>query len=188
MYDTESDYEEEEEELEIYSEDENEPEQQINSEHNKKVQEFVGTLNSKQGWNKCMYCDRYHPYTMHLPGIEYCGHCWAWLNSNQLDLEKYTYTGQNNITDVKKYLGLTFKLHDPTKCAVKECVYNKINAFKKEKKLHKNFCLELGFEVEPEPETVQMAEQTHTKSQKSQFELNKKSSMRINYKQSYIII
>lgn len=164
--------------------DENEVEK-INPVQNEKVQEFVGFIANKQGWNKCMYCDRYHPPSMHLPGIEYCGHCWAWLNSNQLNLEKCTYNGPINITDIKKYLGLTFKLHDPNKCTNKECIYNKINTFEKANKLHKDFCVELGFKVEPETTSASVPE---TNTQKAQFKLNKKSNMRINYKQSYVTI
>ena len=124
MSDTETDYDENEN----YTDDEDYPK---NSQNQQKVKEFIGVVGNKLGWQNCMYCDKSHPPSMHLPGMDYCVHCWAWLNINQLDLEKGLYDGTNSITDVKNILKETFKLHDPTKCVNSDCAYNKIIKFEK---------------------------------------------------------
>lgn len=213
MSDTESDYDEENDyinegngngnnndnddnddndEYEDEDEDEDENKDNINKNpsskgiQNEKVIEFIGSINGKVGWIKCLYCDRHHPPSMHLTGMEYCGHCWAWLNSTQLDLEKGTYMGQNPISEIKNYLKETFKLHDPTKCVTVECVYNKIINFEKNKKLHMDFCVELGFVKKPNPST--MNEKTDNSTNKLNYNVNKKLSKRINYKLSHITI
>ncbi len=152
---------------------------------NNKIVEFIGSINAKQGWLKCLYCERYHPNEMHLPGLIYCGHCWGWLNSNSLDLENYTYNGTNTIGEVFDYLKKTFKLHDPTKCVTTECVYNKIIAFEKKKKLHMNFCVELGF-VKYQKKPAQSNQQPQ--SNKKNFNIGKKTNNRINYNLSHISI
>jgi len=153
---------------------------------NEKVIEFIGSINGKAGWIKCLYCDKYHPHYMHITGMEYCGHCWAWLNSNQLDLEKGIYSGQNPISEIKNYLRETFKLHDSTKCVNIECVYNKILNFDKNKKLHIDFCVELGFIKPSEHSTINKTSDNLT--DKSNYNINRKLSTRINYKLSHITI
>lgn len=158
----------------------------INIIQNNKVIEFMGSINGKAGWLKCLYCDRFHPLTMYLKGMEYCGHCWAWLNSNQLDLEKGIYKGPNPLSEIKNYLKETFKLHDPIKCTNVECIYNKIVNFEKNKKLHIDFCIELGYVKKQEPSNK--IETNNSSINKSNFNINKKSSKRINYKLSYITI
>ena len=187
MSDIESDYDENEnynEEEEAYSQNNQ------NQQNNQKVQEFVGVIDNKQGWinwTNCMYCDRSHPPSMHLPGMEYCIHCWAWLNTNQLDLEKGIYTGVNSITDVKNCLKKTFKLHDSKKCINPDCIYNKIIKFEKDKKLHYDFCVELGFKVEVKQNPLNSINPTNQINNQG-FKLYNKSNSRINYKLSHIII
>ena len=155
---------------------------------NEKVIEFIGSINGKAGWIKCLYCDRFHPHSMHLTGMEYCGHCWAWLNSTQLDLEKGLYVGQNSISEIKNYLKETFKIHDPTKCTSNECIYNKIVNLEKQKKLHIDFCVELGFIKKPEPETEQSVESSDISKNILNYNINKKLNTKINYKLSHISI
>lgn len=189
MSDTDSDYDNEEDD---YNDNDNDNNNNINNNNssngiqNEKVIEFIGSINGKAGWIKCFYCDRFHPHSMHLTGIGYCGHCWAWLNSNQLDLEKGIYSGQNPISEIKNYLKETFKLHDPIKCVNVECVYNKIINLEKNKKLHIDFCVELGFIKKPEPSTTN--ETSNSSTEKLNYNINKKLSTRINYKLSHITI
>ena len=192
MSDTESEYDENEN----YNEEEDypqNPQNPQNQQHQQKVQEFIGVVGNKPGWTNCMYCDRSHPPSMHLPGIEYCVHCWAWLNVNQLDLEKGTYNGLNSIADVKNILKETFKLHDPTKCVNSDCAYNKIIKFEKEKKLHYDFCVELGFKVEVKQNPSNPSNPSNQLNQSNQsnefgYKLGNKSNSRINYKLSHITI
>jgi hypothetical protein len=186
MSDTESDYDENEN----YNEEEDYPQNNQNQQNNQKVQEFIGVIGNKPGWINCMYCDRSHPPSMHLPGIEYCIHCWAWLNINQLDLEKGTYNGLNSISDVKNILKETFKLHDPTKCTNADCAYNMIIKFEKDKKLHYDFCVELGFKVEVKQNPINQSNSTNSTnpSNNQGFKLGNKYNSRINYKLSHITI
>ncbi len=154
---------------------------------NEKVIEFIGSINGKAGWIKCLYCDRFHPNSMHLTGMEYCGHCWGWLNSNQLDLEKGIYSGQNPISEIKNYLKETFKLHDPSKCTTKECIYNRIIDLEKNKKLHIDFCVELGFVKKEDIVNKESNVNTQDHKVSSNSKINK-SNTRINYKLSHITI
>ena len=185
MSDTDSDYDNDynnDDEEDNYNDNNN----SSNGIQNQKIIEFIGSIYNKAGWIKCLYCDKFHPHSMHLTGMEYCGHCWAWLNSNQLDLEKGIYGGQNPISEIKNYLKETFKLHDATKCDSVECVYNKILNLEKNKKLHIDFCVELGFVKPPEPSTIN--ETSNNSTDKLNYNINKKLSTRINYKLSHITI
>jgi hypothetical protein len=182
-----ADIESDNDENEDYNEEDNEEEENNqnnqNQEQNNKIKEFNGVIGNKPGWTNCVYCDKSHPPSMHLPGMLYCIHCWAWFNSTQLDLEKGTYSGLNTISDVKKYLKDTFKLHDPIKCTTSDCIYNKIINFEKNKKLHNDFCVELGFIVVKE-----VKQKISNESNSSGFKINLKSNLRINYKLSHITI
>jgi len=195
-----SDYDEQSDNDDYYNEDnednndnlEEEDNNKNNSAHknipNEKIIEFIGSVNGKAGWIKCLYCERFHPNSMHLTGMDYCGHCWGFLNNIQLDLEKGIYTGPNPISEIKNYLKDTFKLHDPTKCTTKECLYNKIIDFEKNKKLHIDFCIELGFVKKEEI----LIKENNLTSQNSKYSSNSKISnktnTRINYKLSHITI
>lgn len=172
--------------IDEYNEDNENNDISLNQIQNEKVVEFIGSIYGKAGWIKCFYCDKFHPHSMHLTGIVYCGHCWAWLNSNQLDLVKGIYSGQNPISEIKNYLKETLKLHEPTKCDNVECVYNKIINLEKNKKLHMDFCVELGFIKKPESSTT--TKTSNNSTEKLNYNINKKSSTRINYKLSYITI
>jgi hypothetical protein len=150
---------------------------------NEKKKEFDGSNNFKNNWTQCFYCAKYHPGSMHLPGVNYCGHCWGWLNSDQLKLTEGTYNGPNTIDEVKNFLKLTYPLH-PNTCTNVECVYNKIKQFAESKTLHLDFCVELGFEKkEKNPE------KNPDKNNNLEYHIKKnKHNTRINYKLSSITI
>lgn len=151
---------------------------------------FIGTNTKSKGWLQCIYCEKYQPTSMRLPGLQYCGHCWAWLNSNQLDLEKGIYLGENSITDVKNYLKDTFKLHDSKQCKNKECIYNRIIDLKNSNKLHIDFLIELGFYKEKKSESSlnKSANETINTNTNNSYKINHKTISKINYKLSHIII
>lgn len=168
-----------------YNEEENyNYKNELNQLPNQKIQEFVGIVGNKQGWTNCFYCEKTHPQSMYLPGLEYCIHCWGVLNTNQLDLEKGIYTGENSIHDIKNYLKETLKLHESIKCINSDCIYNKINKFEKQKKLHKDFCVEFGFVIKEK----QLLTKSTNKSNVSGYKISDKSNSRINYKLSHITI
>ena len=93
---------------------------------NKNINEFEGSNNQINGWKQCYYCQKYHPKNMHLDKLEYCGHCWAWLNSNQIDLTNGKYSGDKSMKEILNFLKLTYPLHS-TLCNNVECIYNKIH-------------------------------------------------------------
>jgi hypothetical protein len=165
------------------------PEHELNSQMSKeniseKKKYFEGSLSNKNGWIKCFYCDKYHPNSMHLPGIDYCGHCWGWLNSEQLKLTEGIYTGDINIIEIKNFLKLTYPLHSNT-CINSECIYNKITTHKNNGTLHYDFSIELGF---IKKEKITNNSDLNKTQINSQYKINKKGNLRINFNASSISI
>lgn len=158
----------------------------IGKNFNEKKKEFDGSISVKYGWIKCFYCDRYHPNSMHLTGMNYCGHCWGWLNSDQVKLTEGKYLGQdNNINEIKNFLKLTYPLHSNS-CTNTECIYNKITAYKNNGTLHFDFSIELGF-IKKEEKDINLSNSNKTYIN-SQHKINKKSNLRINFNASSISI
>ena len=112
---------------------------------NSNINEFEGSNYHINEWKQCIYCQKYHPEKMYLNDINYCGHCWGWLNSNQIDLTSGKYLGDKTIEEIHNFLKLTYPLHS-LKCVNEECIYNKINTLNKSNKLHNTLCVCLGFE------------------------------------------
>ena len=158
------------------------PQDPIEYQLNEKKKEFDGSNNSKPKWSQCFYCTKYHPPSMHLPDMNYCGHCWGWLNSDQLKLTDGIYNGPNTIDEVKTFLKLTYPLHATT-CVNVTCVYNKIKQSAEAKTLHLDFCILLGFQIENEKKTV------NEKNNNTEYVIKKnKRYTKINYKLSSITI
>lgn len=149
----------------------------------KQIEEFSGSHNSKLGWKECMYCIKYFPPSMYLPNIEYCGHCWAWLNSNQFDLENGIYLGTNSIIDVKNYLKNTIGIHKSIICTNSECIYNKIDKLYKENKLNEYFSADLCLEVK-----TNNYSKNCTKDVDKITNLKINSNPKIDFEKSYISI
>lgn len=145
-----------------------------------KRREFEGSFNYKNNWIECFYCGKYHPESMHLPDIHYCGHCWGWLNAQQMNLIDCSYNGPNTIEEIKNFLKMTYPLHS-SKCINTECIYNKIKEFGENKTLNIELCFNLGFIVK---------EEKKQKSSKNyQYKINKdKTYINIDYKLSSISI
>jgi len=143
-----------------------------------KKKDFDGSIGYKNNWVQCLYCTKYHPKSMHLPNVDYCGHCWGWLHNEQLQLTEGKYTGTHTLNEIKTFLKQTYPLH-PLTCTNTDCVYNKISLYNKTNKLHLDFCLELGF-VNPEKNNPQ---------KKSEYKIKKNNTnTRINFKSSSISI
>lgn len=151
---------------------------------NEKKKEFVGSNNPKNNWFQCAFCGVFHPASMHLQNVAHCGHCWGWVNSNQLDLVEGKYNGPNTIDEVKDFLKLTYPLH-PNTCTNQECIYNKIKQFAKANFLHYDFCVELGFVVENKKSNGMV---NNSKKSDSEYKIKKNKGNRINYKSSSITI
>lgn len=125
-----------------YDEPDNENQQSIKP--NENINELDGVNYHIKDWSQCFYCTKYHPKSMHISNLDYCGHCWAWLNSSQIDLENGKYTGDISIGEVMEFIKTTYPLHSKN-CSNNECIYNKINLLSKINKLHDSYCISLGF-------------------------------------------
>lgn len=166
----------------ILQDDEEFVDSKINDNLNNKMKEFDGILSKTNGWKQCIYCTKYHPESMYLPEMNYCGHCWGWLNNQQLDLINGNYNGTNTYDEVKNFLKLTYPLH-PKTCTNIECVYNKIKSLVTNNKINYNLSIELGFESEKKN-----IYNTYTVNNKSEYKIKKKSYVKINYNLSNISI
>lgn len=154
-----------------------------------KKKEFDGSQSSKNGWTKCFYCDKYHPKSMHLPGMQYCGHCWGWLNGDQLNLTTSVYSGSpNTIVEVLNFLKLTYPLH-PSTCTNTDCIYNKITVGKNNGTLHWDLSVQLGFIKKEELEKkIPHTNTTKTNLNAQNKIYNKGNGLRINFNSSSVSI
>ena len=114
----------------------------------RRQQEFIGYRARTAG---CLYCwsceNNYHPH-MTLPNIDYCGHCWGFLNNEQLNLIEGTYNGMNSFDEVKNFLIITYPLH-PNTCTNNDCTYNKIKNAHERGELCMNLAMGLGLVQQP---------------------------------------
>jgi len=102
-------------------------------------------ISNKHTWKVCGYCDKYHGNEFYMPKLEYCVHCWAWFNMNDINLETGKYTGATAFDVVKTFIKQAYPIHLKAFCENKECIFNKITELYKNKKLNIVF-IELLFE------------------------------------------
>ena len=96
---------------------------------------------------ECNICFKYVHRDYYYTNLNYCVHCWGWLNSQNLCLESGKYELDNlNEDDIKIMLSKTFKLHTSIKCTNKDCVYNKIIDAYNNNKLNKNLAIAVGLQ------------------------------------------
>ena len=141
----------------------------INQEEFKK---FVGSNYQKGGYSECVFCAQYFPSDMKIGDC--CGHCWAFCFNAQLDIKNFTYDGPHTMDEVKKFLNKTFNLH-PKSCNNKECIYNKISQYHKDKTLNNELANMLGLEIKKEEKKLSNI-------------INKRRDVNINFKLSSISI
>lgn len=91
---------------------------------------------NKNEWKNCMYCEKFHHKDYFIPGIEYCIHCWAWLNAHEYDIESGFYGGNSPIEDINKSIKKVYPVHLESKCTNEECIFNKIKKYSEIKLLH----------------------------------------------------
>lgn len=201
MYESESENEYEKEEVEVDEEgyqvipqaQQAQPVQPVKQSQSaqleEKKKEFDGSISMRGGWLKCCFCDKYHPNSMHLPGLGYCGHCWGWLNGEQLKLSEGVYTGTpNTIGEIKTFLKLTYPLH-PKSCTNTECVYNKIITYKNAGTLHMDLSVELGFVKKPDKsDETKLSDSMEKDKTKNKTQFGKSTNLRINFNSSSISI
>ena len=146
--------------------------------------------NGLVGWVSCNYCAKYHPNDMHFTTFNYCGHCWGWLNSEEIKLTEGKYNGSSSLVEVIGFLKKTIELH-PKTCKNSDCVYNKIIEFEKKKMLHNDFCIGFGFKEKKEltEKEDELTEKIDSIKLKKDFKIYKThSNPKINYNLSTISI
>jgi hypothetical protein len=136
------------------------------------LKKFIGSNYQFGGYSECVFCAKYFPSDMKIGDC--CGHCWAFCFNAQLDLKNFTYDGPHTVDEVKKFLNKTFSLH-PKDCNNKECIYNKINQYHKDKTLNNEIALILGLEIKNEEQKLSNIK-------------NKRRNVNINFKLSSISI
>lgn len=121
-------------------------EEKIKKKENKFTQsDFGGYQNAHGIHNKiCIYCEKFYSPELFLNELDYCGHCWGWLNSDQVDIYCGECSGMNTMDEILNFLEITYPLHSPLKCNSKECIYNKITSDKE--MLHYSLSIKLGFD------------------------------------------
>jgi len=125
-------------------------------------------------WMHCDYCEKIHPYEYFIPGMAYCTHCWAWLNSHELDLESGNYKGQVSYDEIKKMLIKVYPIHCEAKCINQDCIFTKISKYSEIKILNKCFVDLLKLDKTPIQSLVNIN--------------YKNKNLDINYENSYIVI
>lgn len=128
----------------------------------------------KNGWKNCLYCEKYHFKDCYVPNMNYCIHCWAWLNSHEYDIEKGLYVGDSSMEDIKKILKKSYPVHLESNCTNDECIFNKIKKYSELKILHTSLVELLELNKKPKLEAVCFN--------------YKNKNLNINFEESYIVI
>lgn len=128
----------------------------------------------KTAWIECMYCEKYHHKDYFIPEMNYCIHCWAWLNSHEYDIEKGIYYGNISMIDIQKIIKKSYMVHGESNCNNEECLLNKIKKYSEIKLLHPSLVELLELNKKPKLETVYFN--------------YKNKKLNVNYEESYIVI
>lgn len=154
----------------------------INYEVNKLIgineKEIIKQIDSlNHNWKKCFYCEKMHHKDYYINTMNYCIHCWAWLNFYDYDLTTGKYNGSDTSQEIKNInekIKNIYKIHLQAKCKNNECIFNKIKELAEKKTLHTSLIelLELNEKIELKPTKIN----------------NKNKNLNIDYEKSYIII
>ena len=132
-----------------------------------------GNIN-KNEWINCMYCEKYHHKDYFIVGMNYCVHCWGWLNSHEYDIESGFYGGLNPLEDIFKIIKKVYPIHCESNCINAECIFTKIKKYSEIKLLHKSL-IEL-LELNKKPQQIAVCFNS------------KKKNLDVNFDESYIVI
>jgi len=131
------------------------------------------TIN-KNEWKFCMYCEKFHHNDYFISGMEYCVHCWGWLNSHEYDIESGFYGGMISIEDIHKTIKKVYPIHCESKCTNEECIFTKIKKFSEIKLLHTSLIELLELNKKPQQDAVYFN--------------YKNKNLNVNFDESYIVV
>ena len=131
------------------------------------------TIN-KNEWKNCLYCEKFHHRDYYIVGLEYCIHCWGWLNAHEYDVETGVYSGIINIEDIKKAIKKSYPVHLESDCKNADCIFNKIKKCSDSKILHTSLNELLELNKKP----IQSAVCFNYKNK----------NLNVNFEDSYIVI
>lgn len=131
------------------------------------------TINKKE-WKKCIYCENFHHKEYYTEEMNYCFHCWAWLNAHEYDIEKGIYTGTIPIEDIQKLIKKSYSIHLEGNCKNTECILNRIKNYVESKLLHSSLMELLELNKKPKQETIRFN--------------YKNKNLNVNFEESYIVI
>lgn len=139
------------------------------------IRKQIDSLN--HNWKKCFYCEKMHHKDYYINTMNYCVHCWAWLNYYDYDLITDKYRGistSQEMDEIKKTIKRVYKVHLQANCKNNECIFNKIKQLAENKTLHINLVnlLELNEKIEIKPTKIN----------------SKNKNLNIDYDKSYIMI
>lgn len=128
----------------------------------------------KTEWTNCVYCEKFHHNDYYIVGMDYCIHCWAWLNAYEYDIEKGIYTGISSMEDIKKSIKKIYPIHLESDCKNSECIFNKIKNCADLKLLHSSLAELLELNKKPEHKAICFN--------------YKNKNLNVNFEESYIVI
>jgi hypothetical protein len=131
------------------------------------------TIN-KNEWKNCIYCEKYHHKDYYGNGIDYCMHCWAWLNAHEYDIEKGVYTGIMSMEDIKSSIKKIYPIHLQADCKNSDCFFNKIKKLTDLKLLHHTLIELLELNKKPTQQAICFN--------------YKNKDLNVNFEESFIVI
>jgi thioredoxin reductase len=129
---------------------------------------------NKNEWKNCVYCEKFHHADYFVTGMNYCVHCWAWLNGHEYDIVSGVYSGVHSQNDVNKTIKKVYSVHNASKCVNELCLFNKIKQYAENKILHSSL-VEM-FELNKKPKQMAICFN------------HKNKYLNVDFEESYIVI
>lgn len=125
-------------------------------------------------WKKCMYCEKFHHLDFFPKDVEYCVHCWAWLNSHEYNIQEGVYMGIHKLEEIQKTLKRAYPIHLEIKCVNHDCLFDKIKKYNEIKILHPSLSELLELNKKPKQIAISFN--------------NKNKALNVDYEKSFIVM
>lgn len=118
---------------------------------NEETKKFIGSYEQVPNSKLCQYCDKFIDKNYFIPlyalnnnqTLDYCMHCWGWLNFNDVKLTEGLYFGNLNQNIVFDYIKKSIEPHKKIGCTNQNCIFNEYEKLEKSNKLNIIFCKEI---------------------------------------------